>query len=86
MIANLPPLFRGTSSPFSSTILGTTPKNGSVAEPGLVGTTPGSIKAANYSAEQLAQETATYDQFAKTTGASDMTNLGDIFDEASKKE
>jgi small subunit ribosomal protein S1 len=45
-----------------------------------------SIKAANYSAEQLAQETATYDQFAKTTGASDMTNLGDIFDEASKKE
>ncbi|HKB57842.1 MAG TPA: S1 RNA-binding domain-containing protein, partial [Lacunisphaera sp.] len=45
-----------------------------------------SIKAANYSAEQLAQETATYDQFAKTTGASDLTNLGDIFDEASKKE
>ncbi len=45
-----------------------------------------SIKAANYSAEQIAQETATYDQFAKTTGASDMTNLGDIFDEASKKE
>jgi len=45
-----------------------------------------SIKAANYSAEQLAQETATYDQFAKTTGVSDMTNLGDIFDEASKKE
>ena len=45
-----------------------------------------SIKAANYSVEQLAQETATYDQFAKTTGASDMTNLGDIFDEASKKE
>ena len=45
-----------------------------------------SIKAANYSAEQLAQETATYEQFSKTTGASDMTNLGDIFDEASKKE
>jgi len=45
-----------------------------------------SIKAANYSAEQLAQETATYDQFAKSTGASDLTNLGDIFDEASKKE
>ena len=45
-----------------------------------------SIKAANYSADQLAQETATYDQFAKNTGASDMTNLGDIFDEASKKE
>jgi len=45
-----------------------------------------SIKAANYSAEQLAQETATYDQFAKSSGASDLTNLGDIFDEASKKE
>ena len=45
-----------------------------------------SIKAANYSAEQLAQETATYDQFAKSTGASDLTNLGDIFDEASKKD
>ena len=45
-----------------------------------------SIKAANYSAEQLAQETATYDQFSKSSGASDLTNLGDIFDEASKKE
>ena len=45
-----------------------------------------SIKAANYTAEQLAQETATYEQFSKSTGASDMTNLGDIFDEASKKE
>jgi small subunit ribosomal protein S1 len=45
-----------------------------------------SIKAANYSAEQLAAETATYDQFAKNTGGSDLTNLGDIFDEASKKE
>jgi len=45
-----------------------------------------SIKAANYSAEQLAQETATYEQFAKSSGASDLTNLGDIFDEASKKE
>ncbi len=45
-----------------------------------------SIKAANYSAEQLAQETATYEQFAKSTGASDLTNLGDIFDEASKKD
>ena len=32
-----------------------------------------SIKAANYSAEQLAQETATYDQFAKSSGASDLT-------------
>ncbi len=45
-----------------------------------------SIKAANYSAEQLAQETATYEQFSKSTGASDLTNLGDIFDEASKKD
>jgi len=46
-----------------------------------------SIKAANYSAEQLAQETATYDQFAKSSGGgTDMTNLGDIFDEASKKD
>ncbi|HVT72950.1 MAG TPA: 30S ribosomal protein S1 [Lacunisphaera sp.] len=46
-----------------------------------------SIKAANYSAEQLAQETATYDQFSKSSGSgTDMTNLGDIFDEASKKE
>ncbi|HQY06471.1 MAG TPA: 30S ribosomal protein S1, partial [Lacunisphaera sp.] len=39
-----------------------------------------SIKAANYSAEQLAQETATYEQFSKSSGASDLTNLGDIFD------
>jgi small subunit ribosomal protein S1 len=45
-----------------------------------------SIKAANYSTEQLAAETATYDQFSKSGGASDLTNLGDIFDEASKKE
>ena len=45
-----------------------------------------SIKAANYSADQLAQETATYDQFTKNTGGSDLTNLGDIVDEASKKE
>ena len=45
-----------------------------------------SIKAANYSAEQLAQETATYEQFSKNSSGTDMTNLGDIFDEASKKE
>ena len=37
-------------------------------------------------AEQLAQETATYEQFSKNSGGSDMTNLGDIFDEATKKE
>jgi small subunit ribosomal protein S1 len=45
-----------------------------------------SIKAANYSADQLAQETATYEQFSKSSGATDLTNLGDIFDEAAKKE
>ncbi len=45
-----------------------------------------SIKAANYSAEQLAQETASYEQFTKQSSGSDLTNLGDIFDEAAKKE
>ncbi|MBP6865553.1 MAG: 30S ribosomal protein S1 [Candidatus Didemnitutus sp.] len=45
-----------------------------------------SIKAANYSAEQLAQETASYEQFTKQTNGTDLTNLGDIFDEAAKKE
>ncbi|MBA4138565.1 MAG: 30S ribosomal protein S1, partial [Opitutus sp.] len=45
-----------------------------------------SIKAANYSAEQLAQETASYEQFTKATNGTDLTNLGDIFDEAAKKE
>jgi small subunit ribosomal protein S1 len=45
-----------------------------------------SIKAANYSAEQLAQETASYEQFTKQSNGTDLTNLGDIFDEAAKKE
>ena len=45
-----------------------------------------SIKAANYSAEQLAAETASYEQFTKQSSGSDLTNLGDIFDEAAKKE
>ncbi|MFI5335937.1 MAG: 30S ribosomal protein S1 [Opitutales bacterium] len=45
-----------------------------------------SIKAANYSAEQLAQETASYEQFTKQTNGTDLTSLGDIFDEAAKKE
>ncbi len=45
-----------------------------------------SIKAANYSAEQLAQETASYEQFTKQSHGTDLTNLGDIFDEAAKKE
>jgi len=45
-----------------------------------------SIKAANYSAEQLAQETASYEQFTKQSSGTDLTNLGDIFDEAAKKE
>ena len=39
---NRPPVLRGTSLPASSTTLGTMPKNGSVAEPGFVGVTPGS--------------------------------------------
>ena len=43
-----------------------------------------SIKAANYSNEQLAAETATYEAIKRTAG--DMMNLGDILDEASKKE
>ena len=43
-----------------------------------------SIKAANYSTEQLAAETATYEAIKRTAG--DMMNLGDILDEASKKE
>jgi len=45
-----------------------------------------SIKAANYTAEQLAAETASYEQFTKQTNGTDLTNLGDIFDEAAKKE
>jgi small subunit ribosomal protein S1 len=45
-----------------------------------------SIKAANYSAEQLAAETATYEMLNRQSAGSDMMNLGDILDEASKKE
>jgi small subunit ribosomal protein S1 len=44
-----------------------------------------SIKAANYSAEELAAETATYEALNRNAG-NDMMNLGDILDEASKKE
>jgi len=44
-----------------------------------------SIKAANYSAEQLAAETTAYEALNRQSG-SDMMNLGDILDEASKKE
>ncbi|HXC01303.1 MAG TPA: 30S ribosomal protein S1 [Opitutaceae bacterium] len=44
-----------------------------------------SIKAANYSADQLASETAAYDALNRQ-GGSDMMNLGDILDEASKKD
>jgi len=44
-----------------------------------------SIKAANYSADQLASETAAYDALNRQ-GGGDMMNLGDILDEASKKE
>jgi small subunit ribosomal protein S1 len=45
-----------------------------------------SIKAANYSAEQLAAETATYEMLNRQSVGNDMMNLGDILDEASKKE
>src|SRR4026209_2264537 len=38
---SLPPTFGPTSRPFSSTTAGSTPKNGSVALPGLVGIEPG---------------------------------------------
>src|SRR5437879_9375068 len=38
---SLPPELRGTALPFSSTTSGTMPKNGKVAEPGLVGVAPG---------------------------------------------
>ena len=44
-----------------------------------------SIKAANYSAEQLAAETTAYEALNRQSGT-DMMNLGDIIDEASKKE
>src|SRR5471032_2289328 len=44
-----------------------------------------SIKAANYSAEQLAAETTAYEALNRSAGT-DMMNLGDILDEASKKE
>jgi len=44
-----------------------------------------SIKAANYSAEQLAAETTAYEALNRQSGT-DMMNLGDILDEASKKE
>src|SRR5262245_22365677 len=39
---SFPPELRGTGLPLSSTTSGTTPKNGSVAEPGFVGVAPGS--------------------------------------------
>jgi small subunit ribosomal protein S1 len=44
-----------------------------------------SIKAANYSADQLAAETATYEALNRDSSG-DMMNLGDILDEAAKKE
>jgi small subunit ribosomal protein S1 len=43
-----------------------------------------SIKAANYSADQLAAETASYEALNRSA-SNDMMNLGDILDEASKK-
>jgi small subunit ribosomal protein S1 len=45
-----------------------------------------SIKAANYSAEQVAAESAAYDVINRQSPGSDMMNLGDILDEAAKKE
>jgi small subunit ribosomal protein S1 len=44
-----------------------------------------SIKAANYSESQLAAETSAYEQLNRSAG-NDMMNLGDILDEAAKKE
>jgi len=44
-----------------------------------------SIKAANYSSDQLAAETASFEALNRQVGT-DMMNLGDILDEASKKE
>ncbi len=40
-MTSLPPVLRGSGRPLSSTTSGTTPKKGSVAEPGLVGVAPG---------------------------------------------
>ena len=45
-----------------------------------------SIKAANYSAEQLAAETSAFEALNRSGAGTDMMNLGDILDEASKKE
>ena len=44
-----------------------------------------SIKAANYSSDELAVETASFEALNREVGT-DMMNLGDILDEASKKE
>ncbi len=44
-----------------------------------------SIKAANYSSEQLAAETSAYEQLNRSAG-NDMMNLGDILDAASDKK
>jgi small subunit ribosomal protein S1 len=44
-----------------------------------------SIKAANYSNDQLAAETATYEALNRQSAGSDMMNLGDILDEAQRK-
>ena len=43
------------------------------------------IDAANYSEQQLAAETSAYEALNRST-SNDMMNLGDILDEASKKE
>src|SRR3954468_23937477 len=41
-MTSFPPELRGTSLHLSSTTFGTTPKNGRVAQPGVVSVTPGS--------------------------------------------
>jgi small subunit ribosomal protein S1 len=45
-----------------------------------------SIKAANYTEEQLAAETATYEMLNRQSSGSDMMNLGDILDETAGKD
>ena len=44
-----------------------------------------SIKAANYSSDQLAAETASYDALNRQSTGNDMMNLGDILDEAQRR-
>ena len=45
----------------------------------------GATSGANYSESELAAETSAYEQMNRSAG-NDMMNLGDILDEAAKKE